>query len=313
MSINYYSTYLPYFTQNVTAAFKELLSEKHLYQSVSVDTGYIAEEAKKIRAMEVSNISQRIRGGTSRIVPACKHFQSDGHNMYSVLWIPKDQKAPPPTKLEILLKALENQNTLNVYLPTINTFCHHCKGRWPFNPQNADGKWEQGQSNVSDQWFLLTYECQNCKGEPVRYLVRRKKDKLTLCGREPIEHVEVPKVIPKDTSDWYRKSVIAVQSGQVLAGIFLLRVFVEQYWLNIEKVKQAVEGNERPSGDEIGSAYKANLPEDFKKRFPTLCEVYSDLSSAIHTADEEFEIYEKANEQVVKHFDALKLFDLDFS
>jgi hypothetical protein len=70
----------------------------------------------------------------------------------------------------------------------------------------------------------------------------------------------------------------------------------------------AVKGKTRPTGDEIGDAYKATLPVDFRGRFPTLCEVYDELSAAIHSADETPEIYTAACEKVIEHFDARRMF-----
>jgi len=174
-------------------------------------------------------------------------------------------------------------------------------------------KGEKGRSLDSDQWFFLSYECQNCKAEPIRLLVRRAREKLTLCGREPIESVQVPDVIPKSHADRYGSAIVAAQSGQALAASFLLRVFVEQYWLGIKAVSEAIKQIKRPTGDEIGEAYKGTLPTDFKERFPTLCEVYNDLSAAMHTADERIEVYSTACAKVIEHFDARRLYRLDKS
>ena len=108
----------------------------------------------------------------------------------------------------------------------------------------------------------------------------------------------------------YSSSVVAYQSGQSLAAVFLLRVFVEQYWRSIDAVVEAIKEKVRPTGDEIGQAYKSTLPPDFSGRFPSLCEVYGDLSAAIHSADDSPEIYPKACEMVIEHFDARRLFRL---
>jgi hypothetical protein len=61
----------------------------------------------------------------------------------------------------------------------------------------------------------------------------------------------------------------------VLAGLFLLRVFIEQF------AKSKVNGD-FASGDALLDAYPTPLPDDFKGRFPSLKNLYSGLSMAIH-------------------------------
>ena len=148
--------------------------------------------------------------------------------------------AYPEGSWQAVAKAGHIENSIQFRLPTIQTRCPHCKGRWPFNPMEADRNWEKSRQSSAVQWFFLSYECQNCKGEPVRFLIRRTREKLTLCGRDPIEAVEVPTVIPKDHAPRFSGSIVAYQSGQTLAAIFLLRVFVEQFWRSIPEVIDAV-------------------------------------------------------------------------
>jgi len=126
-----------------------------------------------------------------------------------------------------------------------------------------------------------------------------------------METVEIPAMIPKAHADRFGSSIIAFQSGHILAAIFLLRVFIEQYWRSIGEVMKSLESKKRPTGDEIGAAYKSTLPSDFKERFPTLCEVYNDLSAAIHSATEDPNIYIQASVRIQEHFDARRLYKLN--
>ena len=131
-----------------------------------------------------------------------------------------------------------------------------------------------------------------------------------LCGRSPMEVVKVSSVIPKETVRYFRDAVIAHNSGQTLAGLFLLRVFVEQFWKSVPEVVAALSTNPRPSGDELGEAYKGTLPTDFKARFPSLSEIYEDLSNALHSAKADADLFQQSHAQIVKHFDARRLFDI---
>ena len=310
--MTYSTDFFPYFQTNVSAAFRELLSDKHLYQSTRVNIEFIdgvahaLHEEAKLRAS-----APRMIGDSSPHVPNWEIFRKDGLSLMSNLWIPDAAIVYPANSWQELAKSGHIDKSIKVILPTIQTRCPHCKGRWPFNPMEANGKWEQGRRALTDQWFFISYECQSCKGEPIRFLIRRTGNKLTLCGRDPIEAVEVPPVIPKGQAERYSSSIVAYQSGQSLAAVFLLRVFVEQYWRSIDAVVEAIKDKQRPTGDEIGQAYKATLPADFSGRFPSLCEVYNDLSAAIHAADDSPEIYPKACEMVIEHFEARRLFRLD--
>lgn len=286
-----------YLKEEVSTALRILLSEKHLYQSTRVGMDFleilVASEVDEIldRGVEAPTVEIRqryeARFEKSWILTAVEHGRS---------------------RMQFPIGEAVRDAPVEVELPTIHTSCAACKGRWPFNPRDARDSWETGLTSTSDQWFHLSYRCQNCKCEPIRFLVRRKFDKLILCGREPMESVEVPPIIPRDHRQWLERAVVAAQSGQALAAIFLLRVFVEQFWRSIPEVNEAIKDKQRPTGDELGTAYKSTLPEDFKTRFPTLCEVYDSLSRCIHSADESFEAYEDAYKKVIRHFDARRLY-----
>ena len=50
--------------------------------------------------------------------------------------------------------------------------------------------------------------------------------KISLNGRSPMEATNVPDYLPKDQKKYFSDALIAYNSGQILAGIFLLRIFV---------------------------------------------------------------------------------------
>src|SRR5208283_722192 len=79
------------------------------------------------------------------------------------------------------------------------------------------------------QLFFLVYQCQSCQGLPEALLVRRQGWQLSLHGRSPIEHIEVPAYIPKPEGHWFRDAMIALHGGKTLAALFYLRTFLEQF------------------------------------------------------------------------------------
>lgn len=56
--------------------------------------------------------------------------------------------------------------------------------------------------------------------------------------------------------------------------------------------------------------YMATLSEDFRRRFPSMRSLYGELSVDIHSATGAPELFDKAREQIVHHFDARRLFGL---
>jgi hypothetical protein len=153
------------------------------------------------------------------------------------------------------------------------------------------------------QVFVFSFLCQSCKNIPEVLLVRREGFKLTNSGRSPIEHVDVPPDIPNSMKRFYRGAVVAHQSGQTLAGIFLLRTLIEQWARSKAPPGQLL-------ADAVLDAYMAPLPENFKSQFPSLRKLYEDLSVDIHIAKGDPTLYEETRAEIVRHFEARRIFRL---
>jgi hypothetical protein len=197
-------------------------------------------------------------------------------------------------------------------LPTINTYCATCKERWPFNPvlsQSFFTAYTTKDCGIK-QCFYLTYECQNCKRDFVSFIVSRVANKIQLSGREPIEALPVPVCLPNGPAKYYSSGLIAHHAGQTLAGLFLLRVFVEQFWKSVPEVKALLAGDPRATGEKQGDAYQSTLPPDFKSRFPSLRDIYGKLSEAMHGAKDDANIFDSCSADIVEHFEARKLFKI---
>jgi hypothetical protein len=166
-----------------------------------------------------------------------------------------------------------------------------------------------GPGEKTSQLLLLPYQCPQCKGCPVTFLVRRSALKVTLVGRDPIELVKPPAALPKQQAEYFSNAMIAHNAGQTLAALFLLRTFIEQYWYTLDSLPAA--GAQRVTGDELGQAYSRTLPEDFRSRFPSLSDLYGRLSIALHTADPSAALFESAAADITTHFEARRLFKLD--
>lgn len=290
----------------VTAALKILLSEKHLYQCVELDLVEAAGKAVEYAA----NRSASERGATPLMsppkVPSLADAIKTASQFSTDFWNPVDALS---LGNGYRFNELDNKSTTIPFaLPTINTFCLECEERWPFNP--VFDSCQSVQGSRGHQWFYLGYQCQQCKTMPVRFLVRREGFKLRLAGRDPIEFIPTPKVLPKGPAKYFSAAVIAHHAGQTLAGLFLLRVFIEQFWRTLPAVQELLKNEPRATGEKHGDAYQKTLPDDFKERFPSLKECYGRLSEAIHSADANAITFVDVSARIVEHFDARRLFKI---
>jgi hypothetical protein len=267
----------------ITAALKSLLGDKALYQRIDIKKG-VAENSNEEMAKEYAHL----------------------------FWIPKAASViyGPGLSLEDI-----GGKQFAFEPPTIRTGCEACQSVEPFNVQGVFVQNSETRGSpdcrIPEQWFTLSYQCQNCKGVAVRYLVRRSGWKLILAGRDPLLTVAVPNVIPPKHRDRYGDVIVARNAGQILAAICLMRIFIEQYWKAQDAVAEAVEGKPRPTGEELGEAYKSMLPDDFKTRFGTLTKLYEPLSEAMHSAEAKAELLDDAIAATVSHFEALRIFKIE--
>ena len=274
----------------VTEMFSTLLSEKHLYQSVRID---------------IKSIFDFINAQTGF---------SPQHREQANLYLERYVTFPFISALEGRPPFLSPAEIRVVFtLPTVKTYCANCGSIEPHNPMSSfESDLKQYHSVVvSDndretkpwQAFNLMYVCQACKKATVVFLVERRDMKLTLSGRNPIEQVLVPHYIPKRFRSYLSEAVVASQTGAILCGLFLLRVFIEQYCIS--------KCTETPLTCDIAiNAYMETLPKEFREHFPSLREIYGVLSEAIHTANADPELFKKQCDQVYHHFDAKRVYKM---
>jgi hypothetical protein len=65
------------------------------------------------------------------------------------------------------------------------------------------------------------------------------------------------------------------------------------------------------NADEVMAAYADSLPTDFKQRFPVLRDLYGKLSADLHSASGSPALFDGALPEIVRHFEARRLFELD--
>lgn len=282
------------FSNNISLTLKILLENKHLYQSVLTSSGDDIVNAAVIKVDRLNN---------DRVVKQIRE-------MYQGLW-----HAFPPSKgyqIPFYHKTVIEEAKLAFLIPHVKLFCHKCDRIEAFNCLSGEDSLDFDvtgldlthiENKSASQVFVLSFLCQSCKVIPEVFLVRREGNKLTLSGRSPIEHVELPHVIPKAIANFFSGAVVAHQSGQTLAGVFLLRVFLEQ-WVQSRAKKSDLKV------DQAIDEYMEALPTDFKGRFPSFRTIYENLSVDIHGAKGSPELFEKTRQQIIEHFEARRLFKL---
>jgi hypothetical protein len=280
----------------VSDVFRRLLTEKHLYQCVEVDTGFVAKIAAVLYEDYIA-----CSGPRTSSMPDLEDIQNEGMQVLDRQWLPLD-----PT---LLAEPSCSDSEIRFTLPTIHTFCQECDERWPFNPV-YEGMSCPGCEKTTDQWFFLAYQCQSCKSLAIRFLVRREGLKLKLSGRDPLEVVPLPKFLPKAHSKYYSNALIAHHAGQTLAGLFLLRVFIEQFWRSLPAAEALLKQDPRATGEKQGEAYQGTLSVDFRSRFPSLSEVYGRLSAAMHSAEVTADLFDDSCRKIEEHFDARRVYKI---
>lgn len=281
------------FEERLAVELKSFLESKHLYQSVKIQIDDLIEDIKKrTEPTSWQTWFPKLHSQFSQLIV---------HN-----WIAKNNAnrrpvmEPPPSP------------RISFITPDPKLFCKVCNRIEAFNSVSAEdflgrdplrGRFVSN-SGETVQLFVFSFLCQSCKSIPEVFMVRRQGLKLTISGRSPIEHIEVPAAIPKTIKRFFSDAIVAYQSGQILAGVFLLRTLVEQ-WARSTVV------NPPDKADQVIDAYIESLPDDFKSRFPSLRSLYAELSVDIHTALGSTELFEKAAELIIEHFDARRVFKLD--
>jgi hypothetical protein len=163
----------------------------------------------------------------------------------------------------------------------------------------------EAQSAVAQQLFTSSYQCQSCQQHLEAFLLRKNEFALSIEGRSPMEHIEVPSFFPKAESKYLRDAEVAANSGKTLAAIFYLRTFVEQYVRRMTGQPLATDVTE------LLDAYSQTLPLAQRDQMPALGTIYSHLSIAIHSASEDADVFTTCRADLERHFDFRRLFGLN--
>ena len=276
-------------SMDATQQLKELLETKHLYQHSVIDDAVLA-------ALE------------PRITPSREEFVDWARKLCADLTFSLAD--------EQLYTPVASRPVLTLVVLSIKIFCPECDSAEAFNPVwftdvneglKSVAKAEKSRlayRTGDTQTFLLVYQCQRCRGIPQSFLVKREGWKLYLHGRSPMEHIEIPKYIPKAESRLYRDALIAHNTGKHLAALFYLRSFIEQFARRVAGISG------KATGDSIMDAYNETVPSVQREQMPSLREWYDKLSEPIHAARDDEQLFRQAQEKIERHFDIRRVFEI---
>jgi hypothetical protein len=274
---------------------KNLLQNKHLYQHVKINAPEILKQ--QIDSEKQQNLKTYLEDWGTKELPTMRFVLADRQLSLA----PRGASTPSAV--------------LTLVPPNASLFCGKCGRREAFAPiWYSDAANEINKVNLHGskqinlpndfQLFFLVYQCQRCFGTPEGFLVRRTGWNLSLQGRSPIELIETPAYIPNSELHHYRNAVLAFNSGKVLAALFYLRTFIEQF------ARRVTGRTGRATGEEILNDYYETLPSKTKDQMPSLREWYDKLSDALHSANPDSGLFETARTQIDKHFDIRRVFNI---
>lgn len=118
-------------------------------------------------------------------------------------------------------------------LPTIKTWCSTCKIKVIHDsiPYQSGSPYHLNHEAVKEppgtQTFIFDYQCVSCKGPPLKFMVRRTKAKIQLCGRSDVYNLPPPPQIPKTLRSIYQAALTAADCKDLPAAFYHLRTLIE--------------------------------------------------------------------------------------
>jgi hypothetical protein len=272
---------------------KMLLEEKHIYQSVVIDAkSVVAAWAAKVRSISSDVLIDEAEFDNAHLIMST-----------TMMSFAEKGKASATATLTLLVE--------NPHL-----FCAKCgtseayRPVWYYDLTNELIKEQRFGETTSPrvslpagfQMFTILLQCQRCMGKPETVLVRREGWRLNLHGRSPMAYVDAPNFIPKEERDLYRDAIVAAHGGKLLAALFYLRVFIEQF------ARRTTDETGRRYGVELMEEYGKTIPIAQRDMMPSMREWYEKLSEPIHTAKEDDKLFEAARAAIEQHFEIRKVF-----
>ena len=296
---NWLQALLPHFKEAISRALQELMQDKNICQSVSIDLSFIKTWA--FARSEGGNPDAFQIGADRQLLKETN--QNAGAHILNASWYPEGCAVEGEGIYPSLGSRMNRIEAYAFTLPQITLSCSECQERTFFKADLPRCRFVHGKETSDGQSLLLSYECQGCRGRRVTFFVSRKAERLQLSGRDSIEVLPVPRSIPSAVAEYCSEAQIAHNCGRNLAAFVLLREFIEQFWRSLPEMQEPLSMSSRMSAEEIGECYSAQLPLEFKAQYPSLSDCHRWLCDAIHGPPMRRDLFEFCLRDIVEHLD----------
>ena len=277
-----------------------------------------------VKALETKGIYQNLFIDTSFIFPFSNGLEfdtKDGIAFPTLVkefnlrpWVPVSRTKGNKTKMpayngptQILETPIEEMY-IKFYLPEIETFCKSCKKvtvHLSMIESIFDGRDELfDKSDTTQQILIPYYNCGVCYNDVVIYLIKRKGNKITICGRTERLRYNVDKIIPIKFKEIIEDALSAVNENDLYAGFYHLRTFLEHYMKEVLQIPHV----EQKRGDELVRMYNESLNNKFLSSTISFSVVYDKLNYNLHSRNGEHTDFYKFLEDIYNHLKAKELF-----
>ena len=215
---------------------------------------------------------------------------------------------PKPSQSNPLSSEVYNYN-INFYLPEIIIYCRNCKSSTTHLSMASSGRnfienIETIRDGNIEQYFDFHYKCSICRKTITNFLITRYKNKITLCGRSERLKIEVDKIIAKKYRDIISDAISSTNEGDIYAGFYHLRTFIEHYVKGVLKIDIEFKIN----GDDLVDQYNKELGSKISSQIPSLTSIYSELSKNLHSRTGKKEDFDSLLEKITDHLKAIDLY-----
>jgi hypothetical protein len=294
---NWLQALLPHFKEAFSRALQELLQEKNLCQSVSIDLNFIKTWA--FARAEGSN-PDVYQSGPDRLLPRDTN-QNAGVHILNANWYPEG--CAYDDTYQTANSRLKRGQAFSFLLPPVTLSCSECQERAVFKSDLPRCRFVPGKETSDEQSLLLSYECQGCRSRRITFFVSRKGDRMQLSGRDTIEMLPVPRSVPSVVAEYCSEAQFAHRSGRDLSAFILLREFIEQFWRSLPEMQEPLSMSTQMTAEEVGECYSAQLPLEFKAQYPSLSDCHRWLNDAIHGPPMRRDLFDFCLRDIVEHLD----------
>lgn len=281
------------YEDELTKVIKILLESKGLYQNVYVDSSFTSKyEMPEALSQEFA---------TRPLLLYSRGEAERGQRRTS-----PDRISQVGAPVEIPLESVP----FICYLPNIILVCHgpSCKiessflSLWCSNTSRNEDPYPIIGENT-EQVYSLTYQCATCREAVITFQLFRKGYRFQLTGRTVPYRPKLEKEWPAEIRRIVEVAVEAAAVGDLPAGYYHLRTAIEHH----AKTKLEIPLVTKIEGIELCEQYKDTLDEDLNSRFPSIIEMYKELSSGLHSRNVKADRFNEIRDDLLAHFQAKEL------